>query len=168
LISRDDVTIKIHQYGQGPIVLITYFIEFSIFRTRLACKLKIHFSELCIGGQVVQGCRLRTLGAPLFETQVNDIYIEILLYLQKKIARAIEFCFTSSEHLYVIGLHCFIDLLWRCHNKDTPIRQGPNRSNKVFCRHSDFQNLTSLQIHRVFFGSVVRWARWCKGAVCTP
>ena len=108
------------------------------------------------------------LRCPLFETQVNDIYLEILLYLQIKFARAIEFCFTSSEHSYIIGLHCFIDLPWRCHNKDTPIRPGPNRSNKVFRRDSDFQNSTSLQIHRVFFGSVVRWARWCKGAVCAP
>ena len=138
-------------YGQGPIVLITYFSEFSIFRTRLACKLKIHFSELCIGGQVVQGCRLRTLGAPpLRDLGKRYIYRDSTIPA-KKFARAIEFCFTSSEHSYVIGLHCFIDLLWQCHNRDTPIRQGPNRSNKVFCRHSDFQNLTSLQIHRVFF-----------------
>ena len=78
------------------------------------------------------------------------------------------FSLVRSIPKYRIALHCFIDLPWRCHNKDTPIRPGPNRSNKVFRRDCDFQNLTSLQIHRVSFGSVVRWARWCKGAVCAP
>ena len=81
---------KIHHTDLGPIEITIYFGAVPIFRLQLACKIKKTFYGnvmVCRGGA---RARFVHFQCPRFMTLANVTYLEVLLDLTIKFARAIE------------------------------------------------------------------------------